>query len=78
MSATEMMKSPDVMNGVPDRWLTVGQAAEIANIKPGTMYSCCLRHALPSYKVGDRMRRIKESDLLAWMESCRVEARKKR
>lgn len=58
-----------------DRWLTVAEAAAIAGMKQNTMYTCCLRRVLPSYKVGEKMRRIKESDLLAWMESNRVEAR---
>jgi excisionase family DNA binding protein len=58
-----------------DRWLTINEAAEIAGMKPGTMYTCCLRRNLPSYKIGKKMRRIKESDLLNWMESGRVEAR---
>ncbi|MDY0301382.1 MAG: helix-turn-helix domain-containing protein [Trichlorobacter sp.] len=58
-----------------DRWLTVAEAASRAGMKINTMYACCLRRVLPSYKVGEKMRRIKESDLLAWMESSRVEAK---
>ena len=59
-----------------DHWLTVNEAAAIAGMKVNTMYTCCLRRVLPSYKVGEKMRRIKEADLLAWMESNRVEAHK--
>jgi excisionase family DNA binding protein len=59
-----------------DHWLTVNEAAEIAGMKVNTMYNCCLRRVLPSYKIGEKMRRIKEADLLAWMESNRVEAHK--
>lgn len=58
-----------------DRWLTVNEAAEIAGMKRNTMYTMCLRRNLPSYKIGEKMRRIKEVDLYAWMESNRVEAR---
>jgi len=63
-------------NPTVDRWLTVNEAAAIAGMKVNTMYTCCLRRVLPSYKIGEKMRRIKESDLLAWMESNRVEAHK--
>jgi excisionase family DNA binding protein len=58
-----------------DCWLTIPEAAAIASMKPNTMYTCCLRRILPSYKIGEKMRRIKKSDLIAWMESSRVEAR---
>lgn len=58
-----------------DRWLTVNEAAAIAGMKRNTMYTLCLRRALASYKLGGKMRRIKEVDLYAWMESNRVEAR---
>lgn len=58
-----------------DRWLTVEEAAAIAGMKRNTMYTLCLRRNLPSYKVGEKMRRIKESDLYAWMETSRVEAK---
>lgn len=58
-----------------DRWLTVNEAADIAGMKRNTMYTLCLRRALASYKLGGKMRRIKEVDLYAWMESNRVEAR---
>lgn len=58
-----------------DRWLTIPEASEIAAMKENTMYTLCLKRALPSYKIEGKMRRIKESDLIKWMESCRVEAR---
>ena len=58
-----------------DSWLTVNEAAEIAGMKTNTMYTMCLRRILPSYKIGEKMRRIKKTDLIAWMESNRVEAR---
>ena len=61
-----------------DRWLTVDEAAAIAGIKVNTMYTCCLRRVLASYKIGDKMRRIKASDLIAWLESSRVEPIKSR
>lgn len=58
-----------------DRWLTIKEAAEISAMKQNTMYTLCLKRALPSYKIAGKMRRIKETDLIKWMESCRVEAR---
>lgn len=58
-----------------DRWLTVDEAAAIAGMKRNTMYTLCLRRNLPSYKIGEKMRRIKESDLYGWMEASRVEAK---
>ncbi|WP_041532158.1 helix-turn-helix domain-containing protein [Pelobacter propionicus] len=59
----------------PDRWLTIKEAAEISALKENTLYCLCLKRALPSYKIAGKMRRIKETDLIKWMESCRVEAR---
>jgi excisionase family DNA binding protein len=59
-----------------DSWLTVNEASEIAGMKPNTMYTMCLRRVLPSYKIGEKMRRIKKADLITWMESNRVEARR--
>lgn len=58
-----------------DSWLNVNEAAEIAGMKINTLYTMCLRRVLPSYKIGEKMRRIKKADLIAWMESNRVEAR---
>lgn len=59
-----------------NRWLTISEAAAIAGLKVNTLYVLCLKCALPSYKVGQKMRRIKEADLINWMEQGRVEARK--
>jgi excisionase family DNA binding protein len=75
MSKTQKTLAGAVVATTADRWLTVNEAAEIAGMKPNTMYTCCLRRVLPSYKIGEKMRRIKESDLVTWMESGRVEAR---
>lgn len=75
MSKTQKKIAVVAASTIADRWLTVVEAAEIAGMKPNTMYTCCLRRVLPSYKIGEKMRRIKESDLVAWMESGRVEAR---
>jgi len=57
-----------------DRWLTIREAAAIAGFKLNTMYALCLKRTLPSYKVGAKMRRVKEADLITWMEHGRVEA----
>jgi len=57
-----------------DRWLTIPEAAEIAAMKPNTMYTCCLRRQIRSAKIG-KMRRIKHADLVAWLEGNTFEAR---
>ncbi len=73
MSKTEIGKPETTVENNVDCWLTINEAAKIAAMKVNTMYTCCLRRCLPSYKVGT-MRRVKKSDLLAWLESGRVEA----
>jgi excisionase family DNA binding protein len=62
---------------IHDRILTIEQAAEISGMKVNTMYTLALRRSLPSIKIG-KMRRIRESDLQAWLNSNRVEARPQR
>jgi excisionase family DNA binding protein len=57
-----------------DRWLTIPEAAVIAAMKPNTMYTMCLRRVLESVKIG-KMRRIKYSVLVSWMETNTVAAR---
>jgi excisionase family DNA binding protein len=58
-----------------DCWLTIAEFAELVGFKTNTAYTMCLRRVLPSYKLG-KMRRVKKSDALAYMESNRVEARR--
>lgn len=57
-----------------ERLLTVGEAADRAAMKLNTMYTLCMRRALPSVKIG-KMRRIKESDLVDWINRNTVEAK---
>jgi excisionase family DNA binding protein len=59
---------------VHDRLLTVPEAAELAAMKVNTMYTLCQRQVLPSVKIG-KMRRIKEADLVAWINSNAVQAK---
>lgn len=56
-----------------DRWITINEAAEIAGMKPNTMYAYCSRRLLESVKIG-KMRRIKYTTLLEWLEGCTVKA----
>ncbi len=64
----------EIKPAVHDRLLTVAEAAEIAAVKPNTMYILCQRQALPSVKLG-KMRRIKEADLIAWINDSTIQAK---
>lgn len=59
---------------VHSRLLTVAEAADIAAMKVNTMYALCQRQALPSVKLG-KMVRIKESDLITWINDNTVQAK---
>lgn len=54
--------------------LTVIDLERLTKIKRNTLYRMALDRRIPSYKVG-KIRRFKMSDVLAALESCRVEAR---
>jgi len=58
--------------------LTVKQAAVRSGLSPSLVYALCAERRLPHLRLGKRGRRgrvlIEESDLAAFMESCRVGA----
>ncbi len=58
--------------------LTVKAAATKAGVSAGLVYQWCAERRLPHLRMGKRGRRgrilIEESDLAAFMESCRVAA----
>jgi excisionase family DNA binding protein len=58
--------------------LTVRQAAERASVSGSLIYEWCAEKRLPHLRLGKSGRRgrilIEESDLAAFMESCRVAA----
>ena len=57
-----------------NRLLTIAEAADIAAMKINTMYALCQRQVLSSVKIG-KMRRIKEADLVSWINSNTVHAK---
>src|SRR5262245_30301799 len=58
--------------------LTVKQAATKAGISPGLVYLWCAERRIPHVRAGGRGRRgrilIEETDLTAFLDSCRVPA----
>jgi len=62
---------------VQEEYLPVDKAALFLGMKHETLYKMALERRIPSYKVG-KLRRFKMSDLVSFMESQRVEARKSR
>jgi len=54
-------------------YISVKEAARFLSIPVNTCYKLCLSRTLPSYKAG-KLRRLKKSEVAAFMESKRVEA----
>jgi excisionase family DNA binding protein len=53
----------------PNRWLTVGEAAEHASVSKATIYEACLRGELQHARVnGRRVIRLKAEWIDAWLE----------
>jgi excisionase family DNA binding protein len=54
--------------------LTIKEAAERLSVRPSTVYALCARRKLPHVRVGLARGtiRIDESDLAAFVESCKV------
>jgi len=57
-----------------ERFLSVREASNFLSIPEMTIYKWCLCGFLPSFKVS-KLRRLRLSDLVSFMESHRVEAR---
>lgn len=54
-------------------FISVKEAARFLSIPVNTCYKLCLSRVLPSYKAG-KLRRLKKSEVAAYMEGNRVEA----
>jgi excisionase family DNA binding protein len=54
-------------------YISVKAAAAFLSIPVNTCYKLCLSRTLSSYKAG-KLRRLRKSDVVAYMESKRVEA----
>lgn len=58
-----------------EKFITVKEAAAFLSVPVNTCYKLCLSRTLPSYKAG-KLRRLKLSEVCAYMEGTRVEALK--
>lgn len=54
-----------------ERLITVKEASELLSINPFSLYKLALQKRIPSIKLG-KLRRFKESELIAWVEKHRV------
>lgn len=57
----------------PEAYISVKEAADFLSMPLNTCYKLCLSRTLPSYKAG-KLRRLKKSEVVAYMEGNRVEA----
>jgi excisionase family DNA binding protein len=61
---------------MPEKLLTVDEAASTAGVSPSLVYVWCQEQLLPHFRFGTRGRRgkilIAPADLDAFMQSCRV------
>lgn len=57
-----------------ERYINMREAAAFLSIPVNTAYKMCLSRMLPSYKLG-KLRRLKLSEVIAFAEAGRVEAR---
>jgi excisionase family DNA binding protein len=56
-----------------ERLLTVEEVANLLAVHPNYVYELVARGILPSFKIGG-MRRIRPTELTAWLEGCRTGA----
>lgn len=54
-----------------EKLITVKDASELLSINPFSLYKMALQRKIPSVKLG-KLRRFKESELMAWVEKHRV------
>jgi len=60
-----------------ERYINMKEAAAFLSIPVNTAYKMCLSRMLPSYKLG-KLRRLKLSEVIAFAEAGRVEAKPSR
>ncbi len=66
------MTTPEAADA--ERYVTVKEAAAFLGVPVNTFYKMCLARVIPSYKIG-KLRRVRLSEVAAFAESSRVEAR---
>jgi len=71
---THAVKENLPVSASEESFMSVREAAAFLSIPEMTIYKWCLAGFLPSFKVS-KLRRLKKSDLLSFMESHRVHAR---
>lgn len=57
-----------------EKYATPKEGAAFLGVPVNTFYKMCLSRVIPSYKIG-KLRRVKLSEVAAFAESSRVEAR---
>jgi len=57
-----------------EKYATPREGAAFLGVPVNTFYKMCLARVLPSYKIG-KLRRVKLSEVAAFAEASRVEAR---
>lgn len=67
-----LIKEQNPLEQIED-FINIKEAARFLSVPVNTCYKLCLARVLPSYKAG-KLRRLKKSEVVAYMESCRVEA----
>lgn len=60
-----------------ERYINMKEAAAFLSVTVNTAYKMCLSRVLPSYKLG-KLRRLKLSEIIAFVEAGRVEAKPSR
>jgi excisionase family DNA binding protein len=58
----------------PFKLLSVGKVAEMLGVATVTVYRIVARRELPVYRIARKIA-FKESDVIAWVEKCKTEAR---
>lgn len=58
----------------PEKYATPKEGAAFLGVPVNTFYKMCLARVIPSYKMG-KLRRVKLSEVAAFAEASRVEAR---
>lgn len=77
MQKTAAVQNQHVTTTEQEKFISVKEAAAFLSVPLNTCYKLCLSRTLPSYKAG-KLRRLKLSEVAAYMEGCRVEAKSSR
>lgn len=63
-------RQPEPIKPNPDKYLTIQQAAELVNLKIGTLYQLVHKGQIPNYKRGKHLS-FKETEIRQWMQASR-------